>query len=62
MAPAFFNIEVELKLIFVSVVSGLISLLSLHKKWPVYLKKVPAYAIGSIAAFWMTQRIVAFWA
>jgi hypothetical protein len=23
--------------------------------------KIPAYAIGSVAAFWMIQRVVAFW-
>lgn len=62
LALAFFNIGVELgQLIFVGFVLGLIKLLSLYKNWPVYSRKIPAYAIGSIAAFWMIQRVVAFW-
>lgn len=62
LALAFFNIGVELgQILFVLVVLGIISLLSLYKKWPTYSKKIPAYAIGSLAAFWMIQRIVAFW-
>lgn len=62
LALAFFNIGVELgQLIFVVFVLGLIKLLSLYKNWPVYSKKIPAYAIGSLAAFWMIQRVVAFW-
>lgn len=62
MALAFFNIGVELgQLIFVLVVLGAIKLLSMYKKWPSYSKQTPAYAIGSVAAFWMIQRVVAFW-
>jgi len=62
LALAFFNIGVELgQLIFVIVVLAIISLLSLYKKWPSFTKKIPAYAIGSIAAFWMIQRVAAFW-
>ncbi|WKK67427.1 HupE/UreJ family protein [Lutimonas zeaxanthinifaciens] len=62
LALAFFNVGVELgQLIFVVFVLGLIKLLSLYKNWPVYSKKIPAYAIGSLAAFWMIQRVVAFW-
>lgn len=63
LALAFFNIGVEVgQIMFVVVALFVLSIINLNKKWPVYLKKVPAYAIGSIAAFWMTQRIVAFWA
>ncbi|MCA0931657.1 HupE/UreJ family protein [Lutimonas saemankumensis] len=62
LALAFFNIGVELgQLIFVVIILGLIKLLSLYKNWPVYSRKIPAYAIGSLAAFWMIQRVVAFW-
>lgn len=62
LALAFFNIGVELgQLIFVVVVLGLIKLLSFNKSWPSYSKQIPAYAIGSVAAFWMIQRVVAFW-
>ena len=62
LALAFFNIGVELgQIMFVIVALFALYLLNLKKKWPVYLKKVPAYAIGSVAAFWMIQRIVRFW-
>lgn len=62
LALAFFNIGVELgQLIFVVVVLGAIKFLSMYKKWPSYSKKIPAYAIGSLAAFWMIQRVFAFW-
>lgn len=62
LALAFFNIGVELgQIIFVVVMLLLIYLLNFKKQWPVSLKKVPAYAIGSVAAFWMIQRVVGFW-
>ena len=62
LALAFFNIGVELgQIAFVLVVLILIGLLSYKKNWPVFIKKVPAYAIGSLAALWMIQRIVRFW-
>jgi len=62
LALAFFNIGVELgQIMFVVVALLFLRLLSLKKNWPVYLKKVPAYAIGSVAAFWMIQRVVRFW-
>ena len=62
LALAFFNVGVELgQLIFVVVVLALIKLLSFYKKWPPYMARIPAYAIGSVAAFWMIERVVAFW-
>jgi len=62
LALAFFNVGVEIgQIIFVIVVLLLLKILNLKKKWPAYVKKIPAYAIGSIAAFWMIQRIVRFW-
>ncbi len=62
LALAFFNVGVEIgQLIFVVAVLGTIKLLSIYKKWPAYSKKIPAYAIGSIATFWMIQRVIAFW-
>ncbi len=62
LALAFFNVGVEIgQLIFVVAVLGTLKLLSIYKKWPAYSKKIPAYAIGSIAAFWMIQRVIAFW-
>lgn len=62
LALAFFNIGVELgQIIFVMVMLLVIYLINFKKQWPRYLKKAPAYAIGSLAAFWMIQRVVAFW-
>ena len=61
-ALAFFNIGVELgQIAFVIVVLGVVKLLSLKKEWPIYIKKIPAYAIGSLASFWMVERVLAFW-
>jgi len=61
-ALAFFNVGVEIgQLAFVFVVLLLIKVLSLKKNWSTTLKKIPAYAIGSLATFWMIERIVAFW-
>jgi hydrogenase/urease accessory protein HupE len=62
LALAFFNIGVELgQLAFVFAVLAAIRLIAIKKDWPIIWKKVPAYAIGSIAAFWMIGRIAAFW-
>lgn len=63
LALAFFNIGVELgQIFFVIIVLGLIRVLSLYKHWPKAIKKVPAYAIGAVAAFWVFERISGFWA
>ena len=59
---AFFNVGVELgQIMFVVVVLLFLRIVNLKSNWPAYMKKIPAYAIGSIAAFWMIQRVVAFW-
>ncbi|MDC9723362.1 MAG: HupE/UreJ family protein [Urechidicola sp.] len=61
-ALAFFNVGVEIgQLIFVFVVLAIIKLLSYKKNWPLYIRKIPAYAIGSLATFWMIERILGFW-
>ena len=61
-ALAFFNIGVELgQIAFVLAVLVIIKILSFKKQWPMYLKKIPAYAIGSLATFWMLERVIAFW-
>ena len=61
-ALLFFNVGVELgQLVFVLVAIGVIWLLSKIKiNWPTWLKKAPAYAIGSMASFWMIERIGEF--
>lgn len=62
IALAFFNVGVEIgQIAFVLVVLVFMRLLSLKKQWPLYLKKIPAYAIGSMATFWMIERVVGFW-
>lgn len=60
-ALAFFNVGVELgQIAFVIVVLGFIKLISLKKEWPLSVQKLPAYAIGSLAAFWLVERVLAF--
>ncbi len=62
LALAFFNIGVEIgQISFVLVVLGVLKIIAFKKDWPVSIKKIPAYAIGSIAAFWMIERVLGFW-
>ncbi len=62
IALAFFNVGVEIgQIAFVLVILILVKLISLKKDWPRYVKKIPAYAIGSLATFWMIERIIRFW-
>lgn len=59
---AFFNVRVEIgQIIFVLVVLLFIKLLSYKKDWPVLIKKIPDYAIESMAAFWMIERVIRSW-
>jgi hydrogenase/urease accessory protein HupE len=57
-ALLFFNLGVEGgQLAFVAVFLGFVlSLRSLEIHWPAWTQRVPAYAIGSIASFWLLQR------
>ena len=61
-ALLFFNVGVELgQIAFVIVALGIILLLTRTKiNWPSWAKKVPPYAIGSLASFWMIERVLAF--
>lgn len=60
----FFNIGVEVgQLLFVG------AMIVLHRLWlradlkPIsWIQALPVYAIGSLAAYWMIERIVGFWA
>jgi len=62
-ALLFFNIGVELgQIIFIIAMLGVIRLLNFKKDWPLIIKKIPIYAIGSIASFWLIERIIGFWA
>jgi len=62
IALAFFNIGVELgQIAFVIVVLAGILLLKRYKNWSVFIRKVPTYAIGTLAAFWFIERFIGFW-
>jgi hypothetical protein len=65
-----FNVGVELgQLLFVAVMLGLAwGARALLARWSPtlrfspMLRRVPPYAIGAVASFWMIERVVAFWA
>ena len=63
LALFFFNVGVEVgQLMFVAAV--LVVTWMIHKakiQWPVWAEQAPAYAIGSLAAFWFIQRTISFW-
>jgi hydrogenase/urease accessory protein HupE len=63
LALLFFNVGVEVgQLMFVSGVLVVIWMINKMKfRWPVWVEHGPAYAIGSMAAFWFIQRTVSFW-
>lgn len=63
LALFLFNVGVELgQLLFVAaVLAGLAALRRAKIKWPSWAWRVPAYGIGSLAAFWCIERIVGFW-
>lgn len=62
LALAFFNIGVELgQIAFIVVVLLFIKILNNKKEWPLVMKKIPPYALGSVAAFWLIERVTAFW-
>ena len=58
-----FNVGVEVgQLMFVAAVLVIQKLIKkLTVKWPVWVNQLPAYAIGSLAAFWFIQRTISFW-
>jgi hydrogenase/urease accessory protein HupE len=61
-ALAFFNIGVEIgQLMFIMSMLLLGKLLSRLSRSSHWVKTVPAYAIGSLAAFWFVERVVGFW-
>jgi len=63
LALLFFNVGVEVgQLMFVAVALFVIWMIKKMKlSWPVWVEQAPAYAIGSLAAFWFIQRTVSFW-
>ena len=62
VALLFFNLGVEAgQLLFVAAVLTLVAgARRIPMAWPRWAGLVPPYAIGSLAMFWMTQRVVAF--
>ena len=58
LALLFFNVGVEGgQLAFVAAFLGFVhSLRSLEIQWPAWTRPIPAYAIGSLASFWLVQR------
>lgn len=63
LALLFFNVGVEVgQLMFVAAVVVVQMLIKkINVKWPAWAEQMPAYAIGSLAAFWFIQRTVSFW-
>jgi hypothetical protein len=62
-ALLFFNVGVEVgQLMFVAAALCVIWILKrLPLEWPRWSTQIPAYTIGSLAAFWFIQRTVSFW-
>jgi hydrogenase/urease accessory protein HupE len=67
IALLFFNVGVEIgQLLFVASVLSLVAiarrLLRTHPwKTPDWLWRLPPYAIGSLASFWLIERVAGFW-
>jgi hypothetical protein len=64
LALLFFNVGVEIgQLLFVGVVLALgWALRQLQVSWPRWAEPLPAYAIGTVAAFWLIERTSALFA
>jgi hydrogenase/urease accessory protein HupE len=61
MALLFFNLGVELgQLLFVAAILSLRAILRRLTRPPVWALRGPPYLIGSMAMFWVIQRVVAF--
>jgi hypothetical protein len=62
LALLFFNVGVEVgQLLFVAAALAILEpLRRLQVVWPGWARHAPAYAIGSVAMFWVIQRIAAF--
>lgn len=62
LALLMFNVGVELgQLLFIAAVLGLIGALRrVRISFPRWVELVPPYAIGSVAMFWVIQRVAAF--
>ena len=62
LALAFFNIGVELgQLFFVALILIFTRWLLPKIRWPKKAAKIPPYAIGIVASFWVVERVLNFW-
>lgn len=57
-----FNVGVELgQLLFIAIILTLATVLrKVRTDWPAWSRQLPAYGIGSMAAFWFIQRVSGF--
>lgn len=62
LALLMFNVGVELgQLLFIAVTLVIAwSLNRLRREWPAWVRQVPAYGVGGIAAFWLIERVTSF--
>jgi hypothetical protein len=68
VALLFFNVGVEVgQLIFIAAVLAIVALFKVALKqqgvgiMPTWPRQVFAYGIGSVASFWVVERVAAFW-
>ena len=63
LALLMFNVGVELgQILFVMVILVFVFFLQkLRSNWPVWSQQVPAYGIGTMAAFWFVERVSGFY-
>ncbi len=62
LALAFFNVGVELgQIIFVLFVLGFWQIVKQFNPKLTWSKKLLPYAIGSVAMFWLIERMIGFW-
>lgn len=62
LALLMFNVGVELgQLLFIAIILTLATVLrKVRTDWPAWSRQLPAYGIGSMAAFWFIQRVSGF--
>ena len=62
LALLMFNVGVELgQLLFIAAILALVmALRKVRIEWPAWARQIPAYGIGSIAAFWFIERVAGF--
>lgn len=63
LALLLFNVGVELgQLVFVGAALVTMRLLSrCPVRWPLWVKQLPAYGIGTVAVYWVLERTASFW-